>query len=160
MNQEPVGVIGLGAIGGGVARSLLNAGLRVYGCDLNPDAVTLFTEAGGQAAASPADVGAASRVVFLFVINAGQARTVLFGDSGLADSMPNDGVVISCVTMAPTEAAAIGEELNAKGIRMIDAPTSGGAANAAIGKTKFMAAGAPDAIDSAAFALEAAADTQ
>lgn len=159
MSNEPVGVIGLGAIGGGVARSLVNAGLVVHGCDLNPDAMAKFVDAGGHAADRPATVGKAARVVFLFVINAGQARTVLFGDTGLAEAMPSDGIVISCVTMAPSEAAAIGEELGAKGIRMIDAPTSGGAANAAAGKTKFMAAGAPEAIEGAMFALQAAADT-
>jgi len=158
-DQRTVGIVGLGAIGGGVARSWLRAGLKVVGCDLNAQALEDFTKAGGEAAATAADVGRAAEVVFLFVVNADQARGVLFADGGLAAAMPEGGIVVSCVTMAPADASAIADELRAGGLRMIDAPTSGGAANAIAGKTKFMAAGAPEDIARAGFALDAAADT-
>ena len=157
-NQRTVGIIGLGAIGGGVAASWLRAGLRVVGCDLNKDALAAFTDAGGEAAATAADVGRAAEVVFLFVVNADQARGVLFADGGLADFMPADGIVVSCVTMAPSDASAIAAELTARGLRMIDAPTSGGAANALAGRTKFMLSGPPEAVARAEFAFDAAAE--
>lgn len=155
---EPVGVIGLGAIGGGVARAMLGAGLTVHGCDLNAGALSAFENAGGQATNTPADVGRRAGVVFLFVVNAEQARGVLFGPGGLADALGIGAVVVSCVTMAPEDAVAIGDELHARGLVMLDAPTSGGAANAATGRTKFMVSGPPDALARALFAFDAAAE--
>jgi len=157
-NVKPVGVIGLGAIGLGVARSFLRAGIPTFGCDLNPETRTKFEDAGGRAFTTPAGLGTKTRIVFLFVVNASQVRTVLFGIDGLAKALPKDGIVISCVTMSPADAVAIGNELRAQGIAMIDAPTSGGAANAEAGKTKFMAAGAADDIDTIGFAFDAAAE--
>ena len=53
-SAEPVGIIGLGAIGLGVAKSLLRAGITTHGCDLNVDAVAEFESAGGIAQATPA----------------------------------------------------------------------------------------------------------
>ena len=131
-NVKPVGVIGLGVIGLGVARSFLRAGIQTFGCDLNPETRTNFEDAGGRAFATPAGLGTKTRIVFLFVVNASQVRTVLFGIDGLAKALPKDGIVISCVTMSPADAVAIGNELRAQGIAMIDAPTSGGAANAGV----------------------------
>ena len=157
-NVKPVGVIGLGAIGLGVARSFLRAGIPTFGCDLDAETRASFEDAGGRAFATPAGLGAKARIVFLFVVNASQVRAVLFGNDGLAKALPKDGIVISCVTMSPADAVAIGNELRAQGIAMIDAPTSGGAANAEAGKTKFMAAGAPDDINTVGFAFDAAAD--
>jgi L-threonate 2-dehydrogenase len=61
--------------------------------------------------------------------------------------------------MAPADVIAINTELQALGVSMVDAPTSGGVANAAAGKTKFMVSGAPDDVNAVYFALDAVADT-
>jgi 3-hydroxyisobutyrate dehydrogenase len=53
-----VGVIGLGAMGLGVARSLLRAGLRVHACDLRSDVLNAFVAEGGVGCATPAELGA------------------------------------------------------------------------------------------------------
>jgi L-threonate 2-dehydrogenase len=157
-SAEPVGIIGLGAIGLGVAKSLLRAGITTHGCDLNVDAVAEFESAGGIAQATPAELGRHARIIFLFVVNAAQARDVLFGEGGLTQSN-NAAIVVCCVTMAPADVIAINTELQALGVSMVDAPTSGGVANAAAGKTKFMVSGAPDDVNAVNFALEAVADT-
>lgn len=157
--SDPVGFIGLGAIGGGVARSFLNAGGTAHGCDLNPDAVQAFIESGGVAARTPAKLASQVRVVFLFVVNADQARDVLFGSGGLADALPDGAVIVSCVTMAPADAKSIGDELKSRGIGMVDAPSSGGAANALAGRTKFMVSGTPADVEAAMPALNAVSDT-
>jgi len=155
---ESVGIIGLGAIGGGVARSMLAAGVDVTGCDISAEAVAAFTEAGGKAVDAPAGLGETCGIVFLFVVNAVQARDVLFGSGKLAEALGKGGVVVSCVTMAPEEAISLGDDLARQGIAMLDAPTSGGAANALAGRTKFMLSGAPDAVARARFAIDAAAE--
>ena len=107
---------------------------------------------------TPASLGKETRIIFLFVVNAEQAQLVVFGKNGLLDSLPKNSIIISCVTMAPDEIRAIGDKLHSFGVTMIDAPTSGGAANAKVGRTKFMASGAPEAIEAVQFAFDAAAE--
>lgn len=157
--SEPVGIIGLGAIGGGVARAMVGAGVAVMGTDISAEARAAFAEAGGDSIETAAQIGTKAKLVFLFLVNAGQARDVLFGAGALADALGEGALVVSCITMAPDDAIALGRDLDARGIQMLDAPTSGGAANALKGKTKFMVSGAAEAFARAEFAFNAVADT-
>src|ERR1700760_3628807 len=69
-----VGVIGLGAMGMGVARSLLRAGFAVHACDVRPDVLDAFAKEGGIACASPAELGGKCEVVLTVVVNAAQTE--------------------------------------------------------------------------------------
>lgn len=97
-----VGVIGLGAMGLGVARSLLRAGLRVHACDLRRAVLDSFAADGGIACASPAELGAQCEVVITLVVNAAQTDTVLFGEQGAVASMKPGSVVIASATVSRT----------------------------------------------------------
>ncbi|MCG8547936.1 MAG: NAD-binding protein [Alphaproteobacteria bacterium] len=156
--KSAVGVVGLGAIGMGTALSLINAGIETYGCDLRQDALDRLSESGGHAVSSLDALGAAASTVMLFVVNAQQAEAVLFGDGGAADSLAEGSIVVSCVTMSPQEAIGIGERLASRGIDMVDAPTSGGAARAEQGKTTYIVSGDPKHVDAVSFALEATSE--
>ena len=81
-----VGVIGLGAMGMGVARSLLRAGFEVHACDVRPAAVLQLVDLGGHRADTPAALGAAVEVLVVLVVNAEQTEAVLFGAAGAASS--------------------------------------------------------------------------
>ena len=140
-----VGVIGLGAMGMGVARSLLRAGLEVHAYDLRDDAVRQVVAAGAYAAATPKALGATVDVLITLVVNADQTMAVLFGEQGAVQSMAPGSVVISSATVSPEFARALAQRLEAAGVRMIDGPVSGGAAKAASGEMTVMASGAPDA---------------
>ncbi len=139
-----VGVIGLGAMGLGVARSLLRAGFRTHACDLRKNVLEAFAAEGGIACATPAELGAACEVVLTLVVNAEQTEAVLLGEGGAAHSMRAGSVVIASATVAPEFAQSLAARLAAMGIGMIDAPVSGGAAKAASGQMTVMAAGAPE----------------
>lgn len=139
-----VGVIGLGAMGLGVARSLLRSGFRTHACDLRREALERFAAEGGIPCASPEELGAACEVVLTLVVNAEQTEAVLFGGDGAAGAMRAGAVVIASATVAPEFAASLAARLAAAGIGMIDAPVSGGAAKAAGGQLTVMAAGAPE----------------
>ena len=145
MSKPIVGVIGLGSMGGGVARSLLRAGFAVRVYDVKAEAVQSFAASGAVACASPAELGAACAVVILLVVNAEQAETVLFGDDGLANAMEKGSALLMSVTVSPDYAMRLGRRLAEGGILMIDAPVSGGEAKAASGEMTVMAAGAPEA---------------
>ena len=143
MNKN-VGVIGLGAMGMGVARSLLRAGFHTHACDVRREALAAFAAEGGIACATPAELGAACEVVLTLVVNAQQTEGVLLGEQGAAGAMRPGSVVIASATVAPEFAEALATRLAAMGIGMIDAPVSGGAAKAASGQMTVMAAGAPE----------------
>ena len=123
-----VGVIGLGAMGMGVARSLLRGGFNVHACDVRREVLDQFVADGGKACASPAELGARCDVVVTLVVNAAQTETVLFGEQGAVRAMKPGGVVIACATVAPDFAIDLGRRVEAAGLHLLDAPVSGGAA--------------------------------
>ncbi|MBE0627574.1 MAG: NAD(P)-dependent oxidoreductase [Burkholderiales bacterium] len=139
-----VGVIGLGAMGLGVARSLLRAGFRTHACDVRSEVLAAFAAEGGIACATPAQLGAACEVVLTLVVNAQQTEAVLLGENGAAGAMRAGSVVIASATVAPEFAESLAARLAARGIGMIDAPVSGGAAKAASGQMTVMGAGAEE----------------
>ena len=142
--SKNVGVIGLGAMGLGVARSLLRAGFRTHACDVRAEVLKSFAAEGGIACATPAELGAACEVVLTLVVNAQQTEDVLLGAQGAATAMGAGTVVVASATVAPEFAESLAARLAAKGIGMIDAPVSGGAAKAASGEMTVMGAGAPE----------------
>jgi len=152
-----VGVIGLGAMGMGVAKTLLRAGFDVHACDVRADAVQQVVAAGGHAAATPNALGANVDVVIILVVNAEQTEAVLFGERGAARSMAPGSVVIASATVSPEFAKALGKRLDAAGLMMIDGPVSGGAAKAAAGEMTIMAAGCPAAFEKCEAVLKAIA---
>jgi 3-hydroxyisobutyrate dehydrogenase len=140
-----VGVIGLGAMGMGVAQSLVRGGLDVHVFDIRPDAVQKIVDAGGQGHATPAELAAQVDAILILVVNAAQTEAVLFGENGAAAHLAPGSVVIASATVSPEFAEKLGGRLNAAGLRFIDAPVSGGAAKAASGEMSVMASGPTDA---------------
>jgi 3-hydroxyisobutyrate dehydrogenase len=145
MNTPKVGVIGLGSMGGGVAKSLLRGGFKVRVCDVRSEAVKALAEAGATACASPVDLAGQCDVVIVLVVNAEQAETVLFGEGGAAEAMRKGSVLVLSATVAPEYAERLGSRLAQRGVLMLDAPVSGGEARAAAGEMTIMAAGPAEA---------------
>jgi L-threonate 2-dehydrogenase len=140
-----VGVIGLGAMGMGIARSLLRGGFEVHACDVRPEIVRQLAEEGAHASASPAALAEKVDALLIVVVNAQQTEQVLFGDNGAAANLAPGAVVIASATVSPEFAEALGARLQESGLQFIDAPISGGAAKAASGEMSVMASGAPEA---------------
>jgi len=143
--KKPVGVVGLGAMGMGVAMSLVRAGFEVHACDVRPEAVQKVVDAGGIAAASPAAMAPLVDVLITVVVNADQTEAVLFGEKGAASHMKPGSVVIASATVSPEFAKALGKRLADAGLLMIDGPISGGAAKAMAGEMTVMSSGTPEA---------------
>ena len=140
-----VGLIGLGAMGRGMAGSLRRAGYQVHVCDARPGAAAEFAAEGGVACATPAEVAAACEVVISVVVNAAQTEAVLFGEHGAAAAMAPGSVFVMCSTVDPNWSVALGERLKSMQLHYLDSPISGGAAKAAGGQMTMMTAGEPAA---------------
>ncbi len=153
-----IGFVGLGAMGSGMAATLVRAGLEVRGHDVSPAAVEAFVRAGGAAGQSPAEVARDADLLAIVVATAEQADAVLFGERGAVAVLPAGATVALHSTVAPSYAVALGQRLAATGHLLLDAPISGGAARAAAGMLTVMASGPAAAFEAAGPALEAMAE--
>ncbi len=151
------GVIGLGAMGNGIAQTLRRAGYQVHVFDVRPQAAQAFARDGGVACASPAELAAACDVVVSVVVNAQQTEQVLYGSDGCAAAMQAGSVFVMCSTVDPSWSVQLEQRLAAQGLLYIDAPISGGAAKAASGAMTMMTAGTPAAYAKAEPVLQAMA---
>ena len=143
-NQKSVGVVGLGAMGRGVAANLLKKGFSVVGRDTNPDALVWLESMGGVAGADAASIANACDVVVSFVVNDKQTEDVLFGKDGLAATLKPGTVFIACSTMSPKYVSHLAERLEKMQIHLIDSPVTGGQVGANNGTLTVMVAGDPD----------------
>lgn len=153
-----IGLIGPGAMGLGITRSLLRQGFVVHVRDVNPERDKLAAADGAIVQPSAAAVAQQAGIVITVVVNAGQTDAVCFGPGGLIESMQPGAVVVMCSTVAPPYTAALAARLAERGILTLDAPISGGPARAQAGTMSMMLAGPQAAFDKCAALLPAMSD--
>jgi L-threonate 2-dehydrogenase len=144
MNTEQrVAIIGVGNMGGGMARRLLSRGWAVEVFDIDPAAMQKLKPFGAISLSSCPQAAIKNRAIIIAVVTAKQTRDVLFGSHGgaaLAPALAAGSTVMLCPTMAPADVEAIAQDLHAQGIHTIDAPMSGGPVRAADGSMSLMVA--------------------
>lgn len=141
-----VGVVGAGAMGMGVVRSLLRGGFATHVRDIRPEVHEEAARLGATCHESPASLAHACDAVVILVVDSAQIEDVLFAAGGIADS---DGkpLVLLGSTIAPGDTASFAARLASAGIEAIDAPVSGGPDRAADGSMTMMLAGSPSALE-------------
>ena len=153
-----IAVFGLGAMGYGIASSILRAGHSTYGFDVVPAQMTRFQTEGGAVGAAT-EVAALLDAVVVVVLNAAQTEAVLFGENGIVPLLSAGSVVLACATVPPDFARDMETRCAAHDVLYLDAPISGGAAKAAAGKLSIMASGRDAAFAAAKPVLDATAET-
>jgi L-threonate 2-dehydrogenase len=141
-----VGVIGTGAMGLGVVQSLVRSGFEVGARDILAEAEGAAVAAGAVAFANPAALAHECRTVILLVVDAAQIEDVLFGENGAAAGLAPRTIVILSSTVAPAYVSSLASRLAERGVRLIDAPVSGGPRRAREGAMTIMISGDADAI--------------
>ena len=137
-----IGFIGLGIMGGPMATNLLKAGFDVVGFDVVPAALERLAAAGGTAAVSAGQAAAEADVVITMLPNHPHVEAVALGDGGVLDSAKPGTLYVDMSSIRPETArrlAAVGAE---RGIRVLDAPVSGGEKGAIDGVLSIMVGGA------------------
>jgi 3-hydroxyisobutyrate dehydrogenase/putative dehydrogenase len=129
-----------------MASCLAAAGVTVKAYDQQPGRAAGLHADGVQAADSLADAADGADVLALMVATAAQAEAVLFGPGGAAAALGSGAVVLLMATVGPAAAQMISERLATRGVLLVDAPVSGGAARAANGDLLMMVSGHPDAV--------------
>jgi 3-hydroxyisobutyrate dehydrogenase len=133
-------MIGLGNIGMPMAKRMVGAGLAVTVHDLVPARVEALVAAGAVAAASAAELAARCDTIGLCVRDDADVRTVV---DGLLPAARRDAVIALHGTFHLDTVLAVGEQARARGIGVVDACVTGGAAGAAAGTLTTMVGGAP-----------------
>ncbi|MBI5279482.1 MAG: NAD(P)-dependent oxidoreductase [Burkholderiales bacterium] len=136
----PVGIVGVGNMGGGMARRLLAQGWAVRVHDIDRAKVDALAVEGATPCRSAADAAAGVQALIVCVVDASQVEDVLFGASGATETLkPGHGVLL-CPTIGPGDVERFASHLQERGIHVIDAPMSGGPARARDGTMSLMVA--------------------
>jgi len=144
-----VGFIGLGIMGKPMAKNLVNAGYSVAVYDINADAVAELVAAGAQARSSVADLAKSAQTIITMLPNSPQVEEVLLGDGGVSSHAASGTLVVDMSSIAPDVAIEVATALQKNGIRMIDAPVSGGEPKAIEGTLAIMVGGSRKDFDEA-----------
>lgn len=139
--DTPVGFIGLGVMGAGMAHCLLRQGFELHVYGRRAEATQPFVAAGAQAAATPAALARVCKLVVLCLSDDAAVEDVLFGRDGLAEALAAGSCVVDTSTIAAASARAFGERLRQRGVQFLDAPISGGQQGAETGTLNTMVGG-------------------
>jgi 3-hydroxyisobutyrate dehydrogenase-like beta-hydroxyacid dehydrogenase len=140
--MKNIGLVGIGAMGEPMGASLLRAGFTLHVCvHRSRERVERLVKAGAIEVADPAAVAAASELVITMVPDSPQVEEALFAERGVAAGMKPGGYVIDMSTISPVASRSFNTRLQERGIKMLDAPVSGGPTRAATGELTIMAGG-------------------
>lgn len=147
LTTVPIGFIGLGNIGGPMARHLLGHPGGLIVCDRSDEAVGPFREAGATVVAEADEVARHARVIGVMVRDDAQVRDVLDGERGILRTAAPGTVVAIHSTVEPDTPAELAMIAESYGVAVVDAPVSGGAMGAHTGDLAFMVGGSDEAVE-------------
>ncbi|GAB2904334.1 3-hydroxyisobutyrate dehydrogenase [Paralcaligenes ginsengisoli] len=141
-----IAFIGLGHMGGPMALNLVKAGHDLVVFDLVPAAIKTLTDAGARAAGTAKEAVKKAEVVISMLPASQHVEGLYLGDTDLLAHIDTSTLVIECSTISAESARKVAEAAKARGIRMIDAPVSGGTGGAVAGTLTFIVGGDADAL--------------
>jgi 3-hydroxyisobutyrate dehydrogenase-like beta-hydroxyacid dehydrogenase len=156
--MESVGFIGLGNMGGHMARHVQEADCPIIVSDLRIELTQPFVERGGRASASPAEVARESEVIFTSLPGPKEVEAVALGPGGILEGIRPGCVYIDMSTSRPTLIREIEPKFRAKGAHVLDAPISGGKSGAATRNLAVMVGGDREVFDRVKPILDAIGD--
>lgn len=136
-----IGFIGLGIMGRPMAKNLCKAGYEVVCCDHHPENVQDVVAAGATAAANGREVAAQCGLIITMVPNSPQVRDVVLGKDGILEGAKPGTILVDMSSIAPLASREICAACAEKGVKMLDAPVSGGEPKAIDGTLAVMAGG-------------------
>lgn len=153
--SEKIGFIGLGIMGRGMTRNLLEAGFSVTIWNRTASRTEPLAEAGASVGSSPADVAAQSDIIITCVSDTPDVEAVILGEDGIIHGAKPGSLVIDMSTISPQVTQAIADKLAEKDVQMLDAPISGGSEGAAKGTLSIMVGGDATQVERAMPAFQA-----
>jgi 3-hydroxyisobutyrate dehydrogenase-like beta-hydroxyacid dehydrogenase len=139
-----VGVVGVGDMGNGIARSLLRGGFEVVACDVRPEAVDAMVRLGASASTSVAELVTRVPTVVIVVVDDAQVRDVV-GQALAAPGRITSTLIVQS-TVLPSTITEMVAEAAEHGVTVIDAAVTGGKEKGASGTLTILIGGSEDAV--------------
>ena len=152
---DRIGFIGLGIMGQGMARNILQAGFSLAVWNRTASKMGPLEAEGATAASSPADLAAQSDVIVICVSDTPDVEAVITGEQGVLEGVKPGSLVVDCSTISPIVTRNLADVLAERQVAMLDAPVSGGSEGAAQGTLSIMVGGAVKDFERAIPVLEA-----
>jgi 3-hydroxyisobutyrate dehydrogenase len=143
--MKTIAFIGLGNMGLPMVANLVKGGYRVHAADVRPEAVDAAVGQGAAAARTAADATRQAEVVVTMVPNSPEVEAAYLGPGGVLEGARRGQLAIDMSTIDPATTRKVGARLEAAGVRMLDAPVSGGVPGAVAGTLTIMVGGDPAA---------------
>lgn len=136
-----VGIIGIGNMGGRMAKRFLSAGIDVGIYDINMEAVQSLVKLGANAIETPKELALLYPYVITILPNTHIVKNIVFGEKGLIEGFREDSILIEMTSSIPSMTIEIARRLEEVSYRMVDAPVSGGVLKAEDGTLTIMIGG-------------------
>lgn len=154
-----IAFIGLGIMGSPMSANLARAGFDVVGFNRTPEKAAALVEAGGKAAASIAEAVGGADVIALMLPDTPDVVTVLTEPGGVFEHARTGSLVIDFSTIRPDTTVELASQAAEHGLRILDAPVSGGEAGAKAANLSIMVGGEPEVFAQARPVFEAVGKT-
>ena len=138
-----LGFIGLGIMGKPMAEHLLDAGNTIHAYDLFPEPVKELVAKGAVACTNCKEVSQKSDIIFIMVQDTPDVEAVLFGKDGVAEGVKSGSTVVDMSSLSPIATKEFAKKLMAMGVKVLDAPVSGGQVGAEKAILSIMVGGKP-----------------
>ncbi|KAF7994867.1 hypothetical protein HCN44_004339 [Aphidius gifuensis] len=135
------GFLGLGIMGSGIVKNLINSGHHVVVWNRTEDKCTDFVKAGAESVLTPSDVVASADITFSCVANPQAAKDMIFGNCGVLTEITSEKGYVEMTGIDAETSQDIGEAINAKGGRFLEAQVQGSKVQAEEGTLVLLAAG-------------------
>ena len=139
--NKTIGFIGMGMMGGGMAANLLKADFDMVAYDIDPARNERFAGLGAMIANGPAGVAQGASTIICIVETTAQVREVVLGDGGIIEGAQEGDIFVCSATIDPLAVKEMHAILAGKGIKMLDAPVSGGVPRAVSGDLSIIVGG-------------------
>ncbi|MET9508062.1 2-hydroxy-3-oxopropionate reductase [Streptomyces flavidovirens] len=158
-NLPKIGFIGLGIMGSPMSENLLKAGYDVTGYTLEQPKIDRLVAAGGKGASSIAEAVKDADVIITMVPASPQVEAIAYGPDGILENAKKGALLIDMSSITPQTSVDLGKAGAEKGLRVLDAPVSGGEAGAIEAVLSIMVGGSQKDFDAAKPVLEALGKT-
>ncbi len=147
MSQPTIALLGLGIMGGGMARRLLGAGFPLTVYNRSRAKADALVSAGARVAATPREAVAAADIVFSMVADDGASRTLWLGPTGALAGVRRGAVLVECSTLTVAWVNELAAAITPTGCEFVDAPVTGTRPHAAAGELNFLVGGSAAALE-------------
>jgi len=142
-----VAFIGLGTMGTPMALNILKFGFELTVHNRSRDKEEITAKAGALRVGSPREAAAGAEIIITCVSDTPDVEAIILGENGVIHGARNGSIVVDMSTINPSATRRIAEKLGKKGVKMLDAPVSGGSEGAQKGTLSIMVGGDPEDLE-------------